>query len=382
MEQALRILVTDDEPGMRDGTVRALEGFRARFEEVDADVAYTVETAATGEQALAIIAERAPDLLLLDYKLPGISGLDVLARIQESGGDMITIMITAYASLETAITATKQGAFDFLTKPFTPQELRVAVRKATNQLLLLREARRLAEEKKRIRFEFVSILAHELKAPLNAVETYLHLMQEGVGTGEAQDFALPLARSLARIQGMRKLIVDLIDMTRIEAGTMARELVALDLREPARAALEMQEPLAAERRISLALEAPGPVVALVDRGEMAIVLNNLVSNAVKYNRDGGSVVVSLGQDAARTRIEVADTGIGLTEEESGRLFADFVRIRNARTRHIEGSGLGLATLKKIAALYGGDVSVRSEPEVGSTFAFDIPAAGRPAGGPS
>lgn len=372
MEHVLRILVTDDEAGMREGAARALSRFTTRFEEINADVAYVVETASSGEEALAAIVEHTPDILLLDYKLPGMSGLDVLAKIQDVGCELITVMITAYASLETAITATKQGAFDFLTKPFTPQELRVTVRKATNQLLLLREARRLAEEKRRIRFEFISVLAHELKAPLNAVESYLNLMQAGVGTADSGEFERPIARSLVRIHSMRKLIFDLIDMTRIESGTMARNLAEHDLAALARAALESLEPLAADRRLKMALDAPQPVFALVDRGEIEIVLNNLISNAIKYNRDEGQVRVRIRCEQDLARVVVEDTGIGMSEEETARLFGDFVRIRNEKTRHIEGSGLGLSTLKKIAALYGGDVSVQSAPDVGSTFTFAIP----------
>lgn len=383
MEHTLRVLVTDDELGMREGTSRALGRFTTRFEELDSTVCYTVETASSGEEALEIIARQEPDILLLDYKLPGINGLEVLDRTGGMVKDMVTVMITAYASLETAITATKQGAFDFLCKPFTPHEVRAAVRKATNHLLLLREAQRLAQEKRRIRFEFISVLAHELKAPLNAVESYLKLMKSGVAADpKAIDHAV--TRSLVRIQGMRKLIFDLIDMTRIESGTKARSLVEEDLVELARTGLELQEPLAADRGIAMRLEASGKVMARVDRAELEIVIANLLSNAVKYNKDGGSVTLRVGRDAQAVRIEVEDTGVGLTEKESAKLFNDFVRIRNDRTRGIEGSGLGLSTLKKIAGLYGGDVSVKSEANVGSTFTFTWPVdggggAGTPAG---
>lgn len=374
MEYTLSVLVTDDEMGMREGTARALAHFTTRFEELDAAVSYTVQTAASGEETLALIEEQQPDILLLDYKLPGMSGLDVLAKIQDRVREMITVMITAYASLETAITATKQGAFDFLAKPFTPQELRAAVRKATNQLLLLREAQRLAEEKRRIRFEFISVLAHELKAPLNAVESYLNLMKEQPPGADPEMLKHSVARALVRIQGMRKLIFDLIDMTRIESGTMVRKPAEHDLVALARAAMETQEPLAAARGIRLALEAPQPVPAVVDRTEIEIVLNNLLSNAVKYNRDQGSVTLRCERKDGAARIEVADTGIGMTDKDIERLFGDFVRIRNEKTSHIEGSGLGLSTVKKIAGLYHGQVAVTSTPDVGSVFTFSLPDA--------
>jgi signal transduction histidine kinase len=109
---------------------------------------------------------------------------------------------------------------------------------------------------------------------------------------------------------------------------------------------------------------------------MEMILNNLISNAVKYNRDGGRVEVTLSASGGRTTISVADTGIGLTAEESARLFTNFARIRNDRTRHILGSGLGLSIVLKLAELYNGRVSVTSKPGEGSTFTVELEAAGK------
>jgi len=104
---------------------------------------------------------------------------------------------------------------------------------------------------------------------------------------------------------------------------------------------------------------------------MEIMLNNLLTNAVKYNRDGGSVDVRLECAGGRARLEVADTGFGMSAEECGRLFGEFVRIKNDHTRNVLGSGLGLSILRKLARLYGGDVTVASTPDVGSTFTVEI-----------
>ena len=136
-------------------------------------------------------------------------------------------MITAYATFETAVQATKLGAYDFLAKPFSPEELRYAVRKATNQLILSRQARRLAEEKRQVRFNFISVLSHELKAPLNAIEGYLKILR----TTEADQNLQMIERSLVRLDGMQKLIFDLLDLTRIESGQSERVIRRLDLRE-------------------------------------------------------------------------------------------------------------------------------------------------------
>jgi len=367
MTEQLRILVVDDEPGMRTGIERTLRRFSVTLPDIEGEVAFELQAVDSGEAALAQIEASGPDILLLDHKLPGMSGLDVLHELAESKRDILTIMITAYASLDTAITATRRGAYDFLAKPFTPEELKAAVRKAAKHLLLQRQARRLAEEKRQVRFQFISVLGHELKAPLAAVEGYLNILRDrSVGDNPAV-YQQAVERSLVRLQGMRKLILDLLDLTRIESGNRRRDLANLDVCEVAKNAIETLIPEATAKRVAVELATPGPVPMRADRGDLEMILNNLVSNAVKYNREGGQVRVTVeGQDET-VRIAVADTGIGMSAQEAAQLFREFSRIKNPQTRSILGSGLGLSIVKKVAALYGGDVQVQSEPGVGSTF---------------
>jgi signal transduction histidine kinase len=385
--ETLRVLVIDDEAGMQLGASRALRDFEIEVADVGVKVAFEVASAGTGEEGLKKIEAEPPHILLLDHKLPGLSGLDVLERLSERGLETLTVMITAYASLETAVEATKRGAYDFLAKPFTPAELRNVVRKAAVRLMLARQARRLAEEKRQVRFEFISVLAHELKSPLAAVEGYLGLIRDRVAGEELSAYDQMVERSLVRMEGMRKLILDLLDMTRIESGRKKRDLTDVDAAELARAAIdETFAPAAAEREIAIELHVTGPTDLRADRGEVEIILNNLISNAVKYNRDGGRVDVTLTGDDERLTIEVADTGIGMSEEEAAKLFGDFVRIKNERTRNIQGSGLGLSIVKKLAALYDGDVGVHSVPDEGSTFTVTLGRHIQPAdagdGGPT
>ena len=361
----LRVLVTDDELGMRLGVARTLRDFTVRVPDVNEVVSFVVDEADSGELALEKIKENPPDILFLDHKMPGISGLDVLDALKDMPTEMLTIMITAYASIETAVTATRRGAYDFLAKPFTPDELRNTTRKAASRLVLAKQARKLAEEKRQIRFQFIRMLGHELKAPLNAVEGYLQLLHEGrldkAACVEAVD------RSLVRIEGMRKLIADLLDMTHIESGQRARQLVLLDVAAVARAAMETLAPDAAAAGVLVVLHADTAVAMTADRGELEMIFNNLLSNAIKYNRPKGRVDVTLTKTDDRVTIAVADTGIGLTAEEAGRLFGEFVRIRNAKTQQILGSGLGLSIVKKIAQLYDGEATLKSKPDAGSTF---------------
>ncbi|NLI46758.1 MAG: hybrid sensor histidine kinase/response regulator [Acidobacteria bacterium] len=367
MAETMRILIVDDEPGMRLAAERTLRQFQVDFPDLEAKLGFDLRQAASGEEGLEVIPSFRPQLLLLDHKLPGMSGLDVLDRIVERKIELLTVMITAYASLETAIRATKLGAFDFLAKPFTPEELRMTVRKAAHHYLLQRRADELAREKRQIRFQFLSVLAHELKAPIAAIEGYLCLLKDLPAGMEPQTYNQVVDRSLLRLEGMRKLIFDLLDLTRIESGQKKRELAEHDLVAIARLCLETVQPSAAARRIELVFEPAGPVVMTADRGEIEIILNNLLSNAVKYNRDDGRVTLTIAREAGRVWIRVADTGIGMTPEEVGRLFGEFVRIKNEQTRKILGSGLGLSIVRRLAHLYGGEVTVDSTPGEGSMF---------------
>ncbi|MFW6061513.1 MAG: sensor histidine kinase [Planctomycetota bacterium] len=380
--ETLHILVVDDEPGMRLGVVRALRDYTVHLPDIDCEVSFTTDQAETGEAAIEKIQTSPPDILLLDHKLPGMSGLDVLAELGEMDADVLTIMITAYASLETAITATKRGAYDFLAKPFTPQELKGTINKAAGRLILSRQAKRLADEKRQVRFQFIRVLGHELKAPLAAIEGYLKIIRDRAAGEDPEAYDRMLDRSLVRLDGMRKLILDLLDLTRIESGQKQRELGEVDLRKIAEAAVETALPQAQEREITVELHDEGPVPMTGDQGELEIVLNNLVSNAVKYNRDGGRVDVTLEADDGEVTVAVSDTGIGMSEEEQNKLFQEFTRIKNEKTRNILGSGLGLSIVRKIASLYGGRIEVDSEPDVGSTFTLHLQRHAQPANQPA
>jgi two-component system, sensor histidine kinase and response regulator len=365
--ETINVLITDDEIGMRLGVIRTLRNFTMHVAEVDETVGFAIDHAESGEEALDKIGRQPPDILLLDHKMPGISGLEVLQRLAGMNIDTLTIMITAYASIETAVSATRQGAYDFLAKPFTPDELRSTIRKAATRLILARRARRLAEEKQQVRFEFIRVLAHELKSPLNAVRGYLELIKKRQCGDVLAAYDEMIDRSLDRIDGMYKLIRDLLDLTQIESGHKTRTLAETDVAAVARKALETVQAEAQSRRIVVRLHVKGDISMSADAGEIEMLLNNLLSNAVKYNRDGGSVDLTLEHRDAQVVISVADTGIGMTTEECGHIFHEFVRIKNESTQGILGSGLGLSLVKKLARLYDGDVHVESELGSGSSF---------------
>ncbi len=371
MPDRLHVLVVDDEPKMRLGMSRVLRDFEVNLPELDRTVRFLIETAESGEEALAHIAEKPVDIVLLDHKLPGIQGLEVLQRVTEENRDLVVVMVTAYASIATAVNAGKQGAFDFLAKPFTPAELRDTVSKATNHLIVKRQAQQLERERHQMRFQVISVVAHELKSPLNAIDSYLQILNDPKLKLEPPKIAHITSRCIARLDGMRKLINDLLDLTRIESGQKKRVLADVDLCEVVREAVESIEQTAMTSGIGITTTMPDQVMMTADEGELSIILNNLLSIAVKYNRPEGRVDVTIEDLGDTVRIAVADTGIGMTKEEAERLFGEFVRIKNARTRSIPGSGLGLSIMRKLARLYGGSVSLQTEPDVGSTFTVTL-----------
>lgn len=368
----LKILVVDDEPGIRSGVVRILKNHRVSYPFMDEDYEFTLLEAATGEEAIRIITDTVPDIVLLDNKLPGIQGIDVLEYIKEKGYDIVVAMITSYASLEVAVKATKYGATDFIPKPFTPQELKSSIDNITKQLYLRRITRQLQTEGKKIRYQFLSVLSHELKAPLNAIEGYLKMMQERQAGNDIAAYDQMINRSLGRIQSMRNLIMGLLDFTRVRLEKRKEQLKEVDLCETARMSISTVQPYAIQRNVHIFLHCQGSIKMEAEPEDMEIVFNNLVSNAVKYNIDNGKVDVSLQNTTAGIEISVSDTGIGLTQDDIALLFKEFTRIRNEKTKNISGSGLGLSIVKKVVELYHGTIDVHSKPEAGSTFFIKFP----------
>ncbi len=370
--EKLNVLVVDDEPGICSGISRILSRYTVGFPFMDENIGFDVQETHTGEEAVTIIDVKVPDIILLDNKLPGMQGIEVLEYINKKNLDTVVLMITSYASLELAIKATNHGAHDFIPKPFTPQELKSAIESVTKHIFLRRMTRKLNKEGRQIRFQFLSVLSHELKAPLNAIEGYLRIMEERQAGNDLDGYNKIIERSLVRVRGMRNLIMDLLDLTRIESGKKKREVAPVNLTEIARMSIDTMGPISIQKDVKIHLDAPGEVIIEADREEMEIIFNNLLSNAIKYNIEGGRVDCLIKDEHGAVTVTVNDTGIGIPEEEIPKLFQEFVRIKSDKTKHISGSGLGLSIIKRLARLYKGEISVKSKPGVGSSFTVKFP----------
>lgn len=365
--ETLNLLVVDDEPGIRSGVSRILDNYSVSYPFMDDDIGFNVKTAETGEEALEILKGEPMDIVLLDNKLPGIQGIDVLEYINQQKMDVVVVMITSYASLDLAVKATRQGAYDFVPKPFTPKELRASVETITKQRFLRRMTEKMNVEGRQVRFQFLSVLSHELKSPLNAVEGYLRMMEEKKFGNDLDQYLDMVGRSLQRIQGMRNLIMDMLDVTRIESGKKKRKIEQIRLCDICQLSIDSFQPLSIQKDVDVYLNCSEKIDLYADRQEIEIILNNLISNAIKYNKDGGRVDVTLRKEDQKIILSVEDTGIGMEEEDIRMLFEDFVRIKSEHTKNISGSGLGLSIVKKLLDLYNASIDVESEPGEGSCF---------------
>lgn len=364
----LNLLIVDDEDSIRISGRTILSDMKIQLPYLDDEYEFEIKTADSAEKALNIIKDSAPDIIVLDQMLPGMSGTEMLSRIENNEkSDPVVVMITGQADAELAVNATAKGAFDFLSKPFTPRELQASVYRAAKQRILRLKVLAMDEEKKKEKFEFVRVLAHELKSPLAAVEGYLRIVEGRMKGDNLSSYDDMVDRSLKRLEGMRRLIMDILDLTKIDAGEKKRYLENVSVTEIVDNCIESVRIMARDKKVEVNYSVPQDFKAVLDSGEFEIVLNNLLTNAVKYNVEGGKVFLDVSRAENGIKIRCEDTGIGMSPEDQEKLFKEFSRIKNKFTVNVQGSGLGLSILKKIIALYNGEVIVESAEGKGTVF---------------
>jgi PAS domain S-box-containing protein len=239
-------------------------------------------------------------------------------------------------------------------------------------LVLEREQNERLRELDRLKDEFVALVSHELRTPLTSIRGYLELVLDGEAgdvSDEQRQFLAVVERNADRLLA---LVGDLLFLAQIEAGKLTLEVGAVDVGAIASESVDAARPQADDKDITLSL-AVGPVPLLAgDGARIGQLVDNLVSNAVKFTPEGGRVDVRARARNGTAVIEVRDSGIGIPVEEQERLFERFFRSSNAAERQIPGTGLGLAISKAIVEAHGGAIAVKSEVDVGTTFKVSLP----------
>jgi two-component system sensor histidine kinase/response regulator len=353
------ILVIDDEKNIRDGCKSILE-----------DEGWQVETCEDGESGIEAVRKAGFDLALVDLKMPGLGGIEVFHAIRGIDPTILVIVITGYATVQSAVDAMKQGAYDFVAKPFSPDQLIIVVRRALEKRAMERSARNLREQLDRLRMDFVAMVSHELRSPLASVTQQLMALEQIEKIDRGRDM---LHGALDTLEELRQLVEDLLDVSRIEAGRMVEEKVSTDMGRLISESVGFYSTKADQCGVSLSLDLPGEKVrALVDPKCIRRVLDNLIDNAIKYSSEGGRVSVKGCCSGTMVEIHVEDDGIGIAPENLPLVFERFYRVRGRKKKGVSGSGLGLSIVRGIVEAHGGNVEVQSEVGKGSRFKVILP----------
>ena len=290
------------------------------------------------------------------------------------------IIITGFSSIEVAVEAIRRGAYNFLSKPFTSDTLLVAVNQAVERRRLkaieraaqdLERAKAELERLDQVKSQLMLKVAHELRAPVAAVQSYVNLVLAGYVSDK--ELTPMLRRVQERLQEMLDLIADLLELARLKQATQQPASTGpQDMGAIVREVCDLLRPQAQAKRQMFRVEVEGEPCIVANREHMRQIWTNLVSNAIKYTPEGGQVSVRLESDGQVLRGTVQDSGIGIGEEDMRHLFQEFFRTEQAKASGQIGTGLGLSIVKQIVDSYQGQIEVASRPGQGSRFSFVLP----------
>jgi signal transduction histidine kinase len=358
-----KILIIDDEEVVRDSCTLILEGS-----------GYPVATAPNGARGLELLPEYQPDLVFVDLKMPGISGLEVLARIRAIDPNIVTVVITGFATVSSAVDAMKQGAYDFLPKPFTPDEFRLIVQRGFEKRRLVLEAMALRREKEMLREQFAAIISHEVRSPLGAIQQSLMALGMDLEGRLDEQQQKRLQRLQGRIDDLLKLVHTWLRVMSVDAGKLRESFRMVSVSAVVAKAVETVEPQSTRKDIEVVASVEPPSCALYgDEGTLVEALVNLLGNGIKYSYPGSQIQVKAREQRGGLVLSVADTGIGIPKDELPHIFDDYYVGKTGQAVE-KSSGFGLAITRRIVQAHGGTIAVDSEPGRGSTFTITLPAS--------
>jgi len=354
------VLVVDDEESMRDSCTQVLE--REGFE---------VIAVCDARRALDVMGRRRPDVLIVDLKMPGMSGEEFLRRATEQDPDIISVAITGYANLSSAVEAMKAGAYEFLPKPFEAEELRLITGRAVQRRRLALAVAAAEHEKRRMHENFVAMVAHQLKSPAASVKECLDVALSSFGERVPQECVSLIARAARKTELLLRLMDDWLTLARVESGGVRVEDEPVVLGDVVRRAAEAARDAPGHNSVELRLEGCElPVCVSGDAEALREMVFNLVDNALRYTPDGGRVLVRLAVEGASVVVSVLDDGPGIPVEERGLVFEPF--FRGDRAKQKDGTGLGLAIASRIAEAHGGRILLKDAPDGGALFEVHLP----------
>jgi len=361
-----RILIVDDVPANISVLGDALKSD------------YVVLLATNGERALEIArSKNPPDLVLLDIIMPGMDGYEVCRRLK---GDPSTrgipvIFATAMGEVEDETFGLDLGAVDYVIKPFVIPIIMARVR---THLQLKRQRDELVgmanhlEQLNHAKNKFLGMAAHDLRNPLVLIRAISDLfigLDLGALTEEQLEYSI-MVRSAS--EEMLALVNDLLDISTIESGDLILRLQYASFSELLKERINMNRVIAGKKHMTLHVVVERELEGRFDYKRLGQVVDNLVSNAIKFSPPGSGVFISLDEVEGGARISVRDEGPGIPQKDRDRLFGEFQKLSAKPTGDEKSTGLGLAIVRKIVEAHGGTVEVSSNRGQGATFSFIIP----------
>ena len=360
MKHVPRILIIDDEEVVLDSCALILDKGE-----------HELTTAGNGVEGLGLVESLRPDLVFVDLKMPGISGFEVLEKIRAIDPSIVTVVITGYATVSSAVEAMKKGAYDFLPKPFTPEELRLITRRGLEKRSLVLETMALKREREIMRENFAAIVSHELKSPLGAVQQNLFAMTRDSGTASEKDKER-LEKMKTRIDDLMKLIHKWLRGISVDMESIKENFEPVSVTACIEKAIESTTPEAVRKDIGIADAVHEPIrLVLGDEVSLTEALVNILGNAIKYSHVGTQIAVSTEEKDGRIVTSVTDSGVGIAEEDLPMIFDGFYRAESGKAA-AGGVGLGLAITRRIIEAHDGSIAVHSELGKGSTFVLSLP----------
>lgn len=378
------ILVVDDEADILSSLKRL---FSRKFK---------VFTASSAEDAIEVMKSNYIQVIISDERMPDISGTEFLSIVKNIFPDTARLILTGYADIDAVVNAINEGSvFRYINKPWNIKELEAAVEQAfekhiltmENKALLkeLKESNGMLEAKVRERTEeleklnseknrYISMVAHDLRSPLASVLNIMILIREEVEKTLNSDLRTLLNLAVDALGNMMKFVEDLFDVKRIESGNLKLKCGLYNVADTIDNAILINSNTAKEKKMKIVRKFESDDLKFsFDLDRIMQVLNNYISNAVKYSYPGSDIYIDAVLSDDSLKVIVHDSGVGISKEEYGKLFKEFGRASSKPTAGEKSVGLGLAISKKIIEAHGGTVGFESEPGKGSSFYFIIPS---------
>ena len=354
------ILIVDDELGPRESLKMILNPY------------YNVHVAERGVQAIEILEKAPIDLVTLDLKMPGLTGINVLEKVKQRDPDIEAIIITGYGSLDTAIEGLRLGAFDYISKPFDVNHILSLVRRAL-------ERRRAKAKLREVKSDFLSNVSHELRTPLSVVVGFVYLLLNQVIGKLTEEQQRVLETVYRNSEELLELIDNVLWMTSLNSGDTGAMIDEFDAREIVHESVKRYDQVLNDKKLTMSVELPDERLAILsDRAKVERIFQNILNNAVKFTTEGEiKVKAQPTADHLGVEFEVSDTGVGIEKSKMAMIFEPFQQAAKFADRACSGLGLGLTVARRMAQLIGGTVQITSAPGAGTSVNMRFPSQATP-----